>query len=182
MVLSLVRWMPICVPAMIPNRYSRPICAPPSKPKNSRARSPKSPEPSERVKRCVTRNALAKRGIFSVVGSPMMVKSGCEGFTARSLTAGSSCGVTAGFSCGSAGGACAAGDAAARNASATAVNSCFIRELVHSHREPTGTGRPQLDSRRRTWRYWCNGNSDAATGSVFSASFPRRSRDRLRPP
>ena len=39
------------------------------------------------VNRCVTRNALANRGIFSVVGRPMMVKSGCDGSTRRSLGA-----------------------------------------------------------------------------------------------
>ena len=35
-VLSLVRWTPICVPLMMPKRYSSPICAPPSRPKRVR--------------------------------------------------------------------------------------------------------------------------------------------------
>src|SRR5262245_40967899 len=79
--------MPICVPDMMPNRYSRPICAPESKPKKSDARLPNDPWPSGRVKRWVTRNELRKRGIRSVVGRAMRVKSGWEGFTALSLGA-----------------------------------------------------------------------------------------------
>src|SRR5207248_2466911 len=42
----------------MPNRYSRPICAPESIPNRSPATSPKLSF-SGRVKRCVTRNALA---------------------------------------------------------------------------------------------------------------------------
>ena len=85
---SLVRWIPICVPDRMPKRYSSPICAPPSNPKASAARSSKPPRPRLRVNRCVTRNELANRGIRSVVGSPMIVKSGCAGLSARSLGAG----------------------------------------------------------------------------------------------
>ena len=72
---------------MMPKRYSSPICAPESNPKKSETRSLKEPSPSLRVKRCVTLNELPKRGILSVVGSVTIVKSGCAGFTARSLGA-----------------------------------------------------------------------------------------------
>ena len=89
MVLSLVRWTATCVPLNRPNRYSRPICAPPSVPRPSARRSPKFPSPSGLVKRWVTRNALACFGIRSVVGRPTSVKSGSLGSTARSL--GSAC-------------------------------------------------------------------------------------------
>src|SRR4030095_1027486 len=78
---------------MMPNRYSRPIAAPLSRPNRSPARSPKSPAPSGRRNRCVTRNALEKRGTRSVVGRPINVKSGCDSF--RSLS-GSSSGACAG--------------------------------------------------------------------------------------
>ena len=88
MVLSLVRRMPACSPRIRPNRHSRPISAPESSPRKSSSRLPKSPWPSGRPNRCVTRNELANRGIRSVVGRPMIVKSGCAGFTARSLGAG----------------------------------------------------------------------------------------------
>src|SRR5688572_2115599 len=89
MVLLLVRWMPACSPRMRPNRYSRPICAPESRPKRSPARSPKSPAPRGRPKRCVTRKALLNRGSRSVVGSVTMLKSGCD--TLRSRSGSSSC-------------------------------------------------------------------------------------------
>ena len=82
--MSLVRFTPSCVPLRMPKRYSRPICPPPSVPKPSASRSPKLPSPSGRVKRCVTRNALANFGMRSVVGKPMSVKSGSLGTTARS--------------------------------------------------------------------------------------------------
>jgi hypothetical protein len=55
------------------------------------------PSPNLRVKRCVTLNELPKRGIRRVVGSATIVKSGCDGFTARSLGA-----------CGGGAGSCAA--------------------------------------------------------------------------
>ena len=41
--MSLVRLTPICVPLMMPKRYSSPICAPPSVPNPSASRSPKLP-------------------------------------------------------------------------------------------------------------------------------------------
>src|SRR5215510_12329052 len=80
MVLSLVRWMPACNPRIRPKRYSSPICAPLSRPKKSSSRSPKSPSPSGRRKRCVTRNALENCGSRRLVGSAISVKSGCDAF------------------------------------------------------------------------------------------------------
>src|SRR5580765_4414296 len=90
---SLVRRMPIWPLGMIPKRYSRPICAPVSIPKKSAARSPKSPLPSGRVKRWVTRNALPNFGSRNAVGSAISVKSGSASFKAASST---DCAQTAG--------------------------------------------------------------------------------------
>src|SRR4051812_27311446 len=64
---------------MIPNRYSRPMTAPLSRPNRSPARSPKSPSASGRPKRWVTRNALLNLGSRSDVGSDTSVKSGSAG-------------------------------------------------------------------------------------------------------
>src|SRR5688572_6810446 len=97
-VLLLVRWMPIWPPRINPKRYSRPICAPESRPKRSLARSPKSPAPSGRPNRCVTRNALLNRGTRSVVGRLTMVKSGWLRFGSRSGSS-SGAGAGAGFVC-----------------------------------------------------------------------------------
>src|SRR5882672_581418 len=76
--------MPICPPGTIPNRYSRPITAPASMPNRSLARSPKSPSPSGRVKRCVTRKALLYFGSRSAVGRLINVKSGSSSLSASS--------------------------------------------------------------------------------------------------
>src|SRR5262245_44564737 len=83
--------MPICAPRMMPKRYSRPICAPESRPKKSSSRSLKSPWPSGRPNRCVTRNALLNCGRRSVVGNVMIVKSGCA--SRRSRSGSSSCAI-----------------------------------------------------------------------------------------
>src|SRR5215204_2099352 len=92
-VLLLVLWMPTCPPRINPKRYSRPICAPESRPNRSLARSPKSPAPSGRPNRCVTRKALLNRGTRRVVGRLTMVKSGWLRLGSRS---GSSSGAGAG--------------------------------------------------------------------------------------
>ena len=70
--------------AMTPNRYSRPTLAPLSMPKKESARSPKSPCPSDRWKRCVSRKELRSLGTRRVVGSVITVKSGWETLMSRS--------------------------------------------------------------------------------------------------
>src|SRR3954453_3904691 len=64
---------------MLPNRYSRPMTAPLSRPNRSPAKSPKSPAAGGRPKRWVTRNALLNLGSRSEVGNDTSVKSGSAG-------------------------------------------------------------------------------------------------------
>src|SRR5262245_4425858 len=78
------RWKPICPFGTMPKRYSSPIVSPLSRPKKSPARSPKSPSPSGRPKRWVTRNALLNFGSRSEVGRLTKVKSGSAGFNTAS--------------------------------------------------------------------------------------------------
>src|SRR5687768_11224070 len=98
--------------------------APLSKPKKSEARSPKSPCPRARVKRCETRNPQRPAGSRSVVGRSISVKSGSDGTNGRSGSPRSICSTGAGGGTGCAGaggggggGSCAvAGAATARHA------------------------------------------------------------------
>ena len=106
MVRSLVRWTPTCVPGATPMRNSSPMIAPESRPKKSSARSPKSPSPSGRVKRWVTRNALFHLGRRRPVGRLISVKSGCDRFrtaSSRSSSAGTGAGVAVAWGAGDAG-------------------------------------------------------------------------------
>ena len=87
-------------------RNSSPIIAPESRPKKSAARSPKSPSPSGRVKRWVTRNALFHLGRRRPVGRLISVKSGCDRFrtaSSRSSSAGTGAGVAVAWGAGDAG-------------------------------------------------------------------------------
>src|SRR4051812_16858254 len=113
----------------MPKRYSRPMTAPLSRLKKSSARLPKSPWPSDRVKRCVTRNELLNRGSRSVVGSVTMVKSGCEKLISRS---GSSA-LTGAAGAGAAAAACAAawcGQLRTHTASTRISRVVFIVKLL----------------------------------------------------
>ncbi len=84
MVRSLVRLMPAWNPRISPKRYSSPISAPNRGRRNLRAGHLKSPCPSGRENRCVTRKALLNCGSLSVVGRVTIVKSGCAGLRSRS--------------------------------------------------------------------------------------------------
>src|SRR5436309_2067096 len=77
--------MPASTLRMMPNRYSRPITAPLSRPNASSSRlSPQASQLSGRVNRWVTRNALLYFGSRNEVGRLINVKSGSANFSTAS--------------------------------------------------------------------------------------------------